>query len=165
MSHIVSSTLFCVERFVSHLWVTHVTHLNELCPTYKWVMHINESYCIKQTFLCRSTCVTCVNDSCPTCKWLTPVTYINESCPIYESVMSHVRTSHITHIKEACPTHNRVMSHTRMSHVTESRHTRFLYQVTWQSKRVRTSTAGNQVLSLLPHTSHQQPPPYPPQEG
>ena len=56
------------ERVVSHLWMSHVTHMNESCHTYKchtyvWVMsHIRTS----------------------------PATHMNESCHTYEWVMSHI---------------------------------------------------------------------------
>jgi len=51
------------EWVMSHIWMRHVTHMNESCYTYEWVMsHI----------------------------WMSHVTHMNESCHTYEWVMSHI---------------------------------------------------------------------------
>jgi len=76
--------------------LTHVTHMNESCPTYEGVMsHI----------------------------WRSHVTHMKESCHTYEGVMSHLWRSHIAHMKrsshtsdvthtiESCHTYKWVMSH------------------------------------------------------
>jgi len=79
------------ERVMSHIRMSHVTHMNELCHTYESVMsHIRMSH----------------------------VTHTNQSCHTYESVVSHIRMSHVTHTNESCHTYEWVMSHIRMSHVT-----------------------------------------------
>jgi len=58
------------ERVISHIWMSHVTHVNESYHTCEWVMlHI----------------------------WMSHVTHVNESCHTYEWVMSHMWMSHITH--------------------------------------------------------------------
>ena len=52
------------EWVMSHIWMSHVTHMNELCHTYGWVMsHI----------------------------WMRHITRMNESCHAYEWVMSQYR--------------------------------------------------------------------------
>jgi len=84
---------------VSHISMCHVTHINESCQTYEWVMsHI----------------------------WMSHVTHMNESCHTYQWVMSHISMSHVTHLNESCHTYEWVMLHISMSHVThinESCHT------------------------------------------
>jgi len=82
---------------MSHIWMSHVTHMNESCHTYEWVMsHIWMGH------------VTHTNESCHT-----------ESCHTYEWVMSHIGMSRVTHRNESCHTYKRVMSHIGMSHVTQ----------------------------------------------
>ena len=109
---------------MSHIWMSHVTHMIESCHTYEWVMsHI----------------------------WMSHVTHMNESCHTYEWVMSHTWFRHVTHMNESCHTysyalfwkssysiftpsvhvywyvcaHPRVTSHIRMSHVTHTVMSRF----------------------------------------
>jgi len=76
---------------MSHISMSHVTHMNESCHTYEWVMsHI----------------------------WMSHVTHINEPCHTYQWVMSHIWMSHVTHKNEPCHTYEWVMSHISMSHAT-----------------------------------------------
>ena len=76
---------------MSHMWMSHVTHVDETCHTYGWVMsHM----------------------------WMSYVTLMDESCHIYGWVVSHIWMSHVTHIDESCHTYRWVMSHISMSHVT-----------------------------------------------
>ena len=71
--------------------MSHVTHINEPCHTYEWVMsHI----------------------------WMSHVTHMNEPCHTYEWVMSHMRMSHVTYMNESCHTYEWVMSHICMSRAT-----------------------------------------------
>ena len=85
-----------------HIWMSHVTHINESCHTYEWVMsHINKS--------------------CHTYEWVmshiwkSHVTHINESCHTYEWVMSHIHKPWVmSHMDESCH-----MSH--VTHMNESR--------------------------------------------
>ena len=66
---------FVYIRVMSHIWMSHVTHMDELChrPT-NHVTHINGS------------CQTCMNESClahnwvMSLVWLSYVTHMNESC-------------------------------------------------------------------------------------
>ena len=78
----------------------HVTHVNEACHTYEWVMwHI----------------------------WMSHVTHVNECCHTYESVMAYIWMSHVTCMDESCHTYGWVMSRIWMSHVShlnKSFHTR-----------------------------------------
>jgi len=60
---------------MSHIWMSHVTHMNGSCHTYGWVMsHI----------------------------WRSHFTHMNESCHTYKWVMSHIWVSHVTQMIESC---------------------------------------------------------------
>ena len=98
MTHIWMSHVTCVhelchtyEWVMAHIWMSHGTHMNGWCHTYEWVMsHI----------------------------WMSHVTHMNELCHTYEWVMSHIWMSHVTHMNESCHTYEWVMSHIWMSYVT-----------------------------------------------
>jgi len=77
---------------MSHVWMNHVTHTNESCHTYEWVMSQMR---------------------------MSHVTHMNESCHTYEWVMSHIQMSRVTHTNESRHTYEWVMSHIWMSHVTQ----------------------------------------------
>jgi len=85
-------TLACV---MSHIWMSHVTHMNEACHTHEWVMsHVMEMwdrYCLKEA---------------------------GETCDMSSDVMSRVTPDWVvSHLPESCRTcmiHvtlTRVMSH------------------------------------------------------
>jgi len=76
---------FSCSRQVLCPWSkSHVTHKNESCHTYDWVVsHI----------------------------WMSHSTHMNESCHTYEWVMSHIWMSHVTHMNESCHTYEWVMSY------------------------------------------------------
>ena len=108
-----------------------VTHMNESCPTYEWVMsHTYE-------------CVISSSHSPVSHEWMSDATNMNESCPTYKCVMSNICRhslysnstrgpvslswmSHVTHMNESCHTHVNewcrtyewVMCHLWMCHVT-----------------------------------------------
>ena len=112
----VNETALCMYEWVmSHIWMSHVTHMNESCHTYEWVMsHIWMSH------------VTHRNESSHTYEWvmshicISHVTHMNESCHTYECVKSHVWMSQVTHMNESCHTYEWVMLHIWMSHVTHT---------------------------------------------
>ena len=96
------------ECVMSHMWMSHVTHVNESCHTCEWVMsHI----------------------------WMSHVTYMNESCHTYEWVMSHIWMSHVTHTNESCHTYEWVMSHIYMIQVTRANKSVHAYEshLKWES--------------------------------
>jgi len=67
---------------MSHIWMSHVTHMHESCHTYELVMsHI----------------------------WMSHVTHMNESCHTYEWVKSNIWMSHVTHMNESCHTYEWVI--------------------------------------------------------
>jgi len=71
MSHI---ALGVDVRVMSHILLSHVSHMNESCLTYEWVMeHI----------------------------WMSHGTHMNESCLTYEWVMEHTFLSHVSHMTES----------------------------------------------------------------
>ena len=79
------------SRPVTHVWMSHVTYMNESCHTYEWVMwHI----------------------------WMSHVTHMKESCHTYEWVVLHIWMSHVTHMNESCHTYAWGQWHIWMSHVT-----------------------------------------------
>ena len=66
--HTLAAALWYMWASPVTYWTTPITHMNESCRTYEWVMsHMNES--------------------CHT--WMSHVTHVNESCHTYERVMSH----------------------------------------------------------------------------
>ena len=79
--HVWHDVFTCMTRFVyewvmSHMWMSHVTHMNESCHTYEWVMsRIWMSH------------VTHMNESCHTYDTI-------RSCAQYESVIWHLRGNH-----------------------------------------------------------------------
>ena len=90
-THPSASTSVQYEWIMAHIWMSHVTHMEESCHTYGWVMsHI----------------------------WMSHVTHMEESCHTYGWVMSHIWMSYVTHMDESCHTYGWVMSHMWMSHVT-----------------------------------------------
>jgi len=130
------------ERVMSHIWMSHGTHMNESYHTHEWVMsltwmshvtHMNES-CHSHEWVMSLTWMshgTHVNESYHTYEWVMSLTWMshvahmNESCHSHEWVMSLTWMSHVTHMNESCHTYEWVTSHTWMSHVThmnESHH-------------------------------------------
>jgi len=115
MSHVTHMDESCHTHgwVMSHIWMSHVTHTDESCHTHGWVMsHIWMSH------------VTHMDESCHTYGgvmshiWMSPVTHMDESCHTYGWVMSHIWMSHVTHMDESCHTYGWVMSQIYMSHVT-----------------------------------------------
>jgi len=80
------------ERIMSHIWMSHVTHMNESCPTYEWVMrHIWMRH------------VPHMNELRPMSHiWMSHVPHMNESCATYECVMSHIWMSYVRLLDESC---------------------------------------------------------------
>jgi len=68
------------EWVMSHVWTSHVTDLNESCPTYEWVMSLI---------------------------WMSHVSRMNEWCHWSECVMSHIWTSDVPDVNESCLTGRR----------------------------------------------------------
>jgi len=103
-------SLLCGKNVVPHIWMSHVSHMNESCLTY--VSHMNYS-------------------CCPFCvERMLSLWYMNESCLTYEWVMSHIWMSHVLHMshiwiirvvpfvwKECCPSG---IWMSRVSHINES---------------------------------------------
>jgi len=90
-----------------HIWMSHVPHMNESCPTYIWVISHTWISHVKhiiwhglsarlQTRAARSSTSTKQSH-----KW----------------VMSHMLTSNAPHMNQSCPTYIWGVSHVYMSHV------------------------------------------------
>jgi len=94
---------------MSHIWMSHVTYLNESCPSYGWVM-------------AQSMCVAWFINKCAVShsqRWVAKtkrhklacsrdqnyVTHVNT----YEWVTSYMWTIHITRMKESCHTYKRII--------------------------------------------------------
>ena len=69
---------------MSHIWMSHVTHMNVSYHTHEWIM--------SSTRICHDT-------------------HIYGACHTYKAVVSHTWMRHITHMNESCHTHEWVMSH------------------------------------------------------
>ena len=135
------------ENVMSHLWMSHVTLMNELCHTHKTVIlpnhvtHKHTSY-RRTTKRCVACCSWWISRS-----WMSHVTFVNESSHNYgwgmslndgthvmwhtpcrrtakgcaaccSSVMAYSWMSHAALLYESCRTHEWVTSHFHMSHVT-----------------------------------------------
>jgi len=72
---------------MSHMWMSHVTHVNESCHSCEW-------------FMSRM--------------WRSHVTRLNDSCHTHNWVMSHMVLSHVKRVNESCVTW--VMPNVWMSH-------------------------------------------------
>ena len=97
---------FChtYEWVMSHVWMSHVTHMNKSCRTCEWV----------STPVWMSH-VTHMNGSCHTCEWVLPHAWISPDAHMNELV---TRMSHVTHMKESRHTYEWDMSHMWMSQIT-----------------------------------------------
>jgi len=94
MSHLQNHMWEVHECVMSHIWMSHVAHMNEYCHTYEWVMSHMCNICGSdmehpvmrpaEKIMSRHT-------------WMCHVTHMNESCHTCEWVMSHIWMSHVTH--------------------------------------------------------------------
>ena len=102
---------------MSHIWMSHVTHINELSH----VSHMNES-CHTHEWL------TSHYEGGMSHIWMRHLSHMNESCHMYEWLMSHIWMSHVTHMHGSFHTYDWIISHVRMSHVTRK-------ELCWVGKR------------------------------
>jgi len=79
------------EWVMSHIWMHHVTHINESCNTDEWSCH--------------------TYDWVMSHMWLRHVTHMNESCHTHEWVMSHIWMSHVPRMDASCHTYECITSH------------------------------------------------------
>jgi len=93
-------------RSMLHIWMSHVSPLNESCLTYEWV--------VSHAWLSH---VTHMNESFHTYEWV----QMNESCHRYEWGMSHLGISHVAWacMNELWHTDEWIMSQIWMPHVTD----------------------------------------------
>jgi len=92
-------------------WMSHVTLMNEACPTYGWVMshiwishvpHMNESY---RTNKGTSPSRVRTGLFATYRRLISRSSKVNES---YELVLSHIWMSHVPHMNESCPTYQAI---------------------------------------------------------
>jgi len=94
-----------------HIWMNHVTHMNESCHPYEWIM----SYQVAASRRARR--LQCLSES------QSPRAY-SDAGTIYEWVMSPICLRHDTYINESCHTWMSHVTHEWvMSHMNESCHT------------------------------------------
>jgi len=87
------------EWLMSHIWVSHATHMNESCCTYEWMSHVPRSK--SRSRRSNSTPKTGQH----ICSQRTShTTHTNQSCYTYEWVMPHIWMCHVAHLKESRPT-------------------------------------------------------------
>jgi len=112
------------QSVVSHVWMSYVTHMNESCCTYEWVMShewVSDEQADLRAALPYGSKrrVTCADELCHTYAWvmlhirMSHVAHMTESCHKYEQVdlraacltceyvRSHVRISQVTHMNES----------------------------------------------------------------
>ena len=126
------------QSVMSYIRRSHVSHMNEQCLMYEWVMshdiawlqlqHISDVDCntlqhtaTYQWYELQHTATHC-NIS------VRHVLYIKESCFIYEWVMSHIWMSHVSYIYESCLRCKWVMYHIWMSHVSYMNDSCLIYE-------------------------------------
>ena len=95
LSHVTCMNESCHthEWVMSHVWISHATHVSESCPIYRWVM-----WDINQWVMSN------MDEWVMSHAWMSHVTHMNESY--------HTWMSHFIHIHESCHTYEWVMSHT-----------------------------------------------------
>ena len=127
-----------VWRFMSHIWLSHVTHMNESRHTCEWGMPhtsraadlMNKS-CHKYDWVMSHiwmSHVTRMNESCHThpelqnsrkSQSLGLVIHMKDSCHTYEWVRSHICMSHVTRMNESCHTHPELQNLRKSQSTTE----------------------------------------------
>jgi len=131
---------------MSHIWMSHFTHINEACHTYEWVMsHIWMSQGTHQhsIVLRRIKLVTQINKCCPTDANITwrlsffPQTI--QACRIGVSHVTHKR--HVTHISN--------MSHVRISCVTPKQKTGLRASLRKMSAHARIGQCGIVICEYM----------------
>jgi len=104
---------------MSHIWMSHLAHMNESCRTYEWVMsyvtrtnesrltHVNASWMSEEGLKPKG-------NAHASYEWVMShmcACVMYGSCLTYQWVMSHIWMSHVTHINGSCHTYEWIMSH------------------------------------------------------
>ena len=130
MSHVTHVNKSCntYKWVVSHIWISHVTHMYGLCheqsrkkvllfSTVEWFMSHNglatSKICMSHVARNDQKRRAAVLDG-----WMSHVTHMDESCHACREVKSRMWMSQITHMYKSCHTCEWVMSHLWMSQVT-----------------------------------------------
>jgi len=130
--------LIC-EWGMSHIWMSDVTHMNESCYTYEWVIpHVWRSHSFEVAWFGKAGAqmshVAHVNSSCHACEWVMSRMWMNHVCAhifvrIYRysfaaqkwGCMSNIQMRHVTHTQKTWHTHEWVMLHIWRSHVSHKK--------------------------------------------
>ena len=142
---------------MSHISTSLVTHINESCHTYEWVMS-HQGMPIKASYNDTSYhTYERVKSHITTSQ----VTHINESCCTYQRVTLHIWMSHAPHTNESCHTYEWVLSHIWMSHVTPGHADqgvvqRYVISHIWKSQIAHNNKSGHAYQQVMLHisTSH-----------
>ena len=154
MSHVtrVNESRHSYELVMAHIWRSHVTHMNELCVT-----HMNGSHPHIRMSLVTHTHIW-MGHVTHTHIWMSHVTHTH--IWMRHVTHTHIRMSHVTHThiwinhvarfvthETALNSDYWVMPHIRMGHVTHT-HTRF------ESYRTFRDSWNGPAFLLLSHTAH-----------
>jgi hypothetical protein len=91
------------ECSMPHIWMSHVTHMNESCHTYEWVMsHMKELCCTYECIILTYEEVSIFAwrgwyFPCLSLMWTQHAAHMNEWCHTCEWVMSHIWICHAVH--------------------------------------------------------------------
>jgi len=96
---------------MSHIWMSHVTDMNESCAY----------TCISILLLSRNTGHTC--EWVMRHIWMSHVTHVDALCHAWERVTSHIWMGSITLVNKSCRTCEWVLSHMCMCHITHTHQT------------------------------------------
>ena len=129
--------------------MSHVTHINESCHTYEWVVtdirmsyatHMDESWVMTHTHTHRHR-----PESKLAAEWV--MSHLWTSC-----VMSNIRMSHVTHVNESCHTYEWVMSCHTYEWVMSDLWIRRMHTRVWRC--VRTTMRSSKGMSMNCIDSH-----------
>jgi hypothetical protein len=147
MSHVTHMNGSCLtyEWVMSHIWTSHVSHMNASCHTYEWVMsHISMRHVshMRMPYLYMSFSSKEPYYQWLFCrKWSATWSILWVFATLYHWVMSHIcaciRLRYTTHMDESCHTFERVKSQIWMSHVTHMDEARLTYE--WVMAHLNTS--------------------------
>jgi len=102
--------------------ISHFTHMNDLCHTYKSVVSRIHPYIgtRKSWDNARLSIYACDRSHIWVMShiWMSHATHMNESCHTNVWVMSNIWMSHATHMNESCRTYEWVMPRTWIHHIT-----------------------------------------------
>jgi len=94
----ICDTTHVYQKAMSHIWMSHVSYMNESCLIYEWLMRTKKSCLIYEWVMSHI--------------WMSHVSYMNDSCLIYEWVVSHIFL--YKKASSQIPNHHRVATISRL---------------------------------------------------